>query len=40
MRLWNVNLGRDRLREFNDLAEHAGSDMPTYRTAKIYRGQS
>ena len=40
MRLRNVNLGRNRLREFNDLAEHAGSDMPTYKKVKIDGCQS
>ena len=39
MRLRNINLGRDRVWEFNDLAEHAGPEMPAYRTTKIYGGQ-
>ena len=40
VRLRNLNLSRDRLGEFNDLTEHACSDMPTYKTVKIHDGQS
>ena len=38
VRLRNLNLGRDRLRELNDLAQHTGFNMPSCN--KIYSGQS
>ena len=40
MGLRDMNLGGDRLREFNNLAQHAVLEMPSCNAAKIYSGQS
>jgi len=38
--LRDMDLGGNRLREFNNLAQHAVLEMPSCSAAKIYGGQS